>query len=162
MAHRVAARSEAVRCRGTVTSPISLAVKGSSLYGVLQQHEFEEEVLMRQHDTSIPSTVEIAVSSGLISVNPGPHINTGESARIFSRNDIRRTMWLADDETVEIVLKDGLEGEGDWIVATATTAGWTVVRDFWNTESDESAEETLVSTETREEAADYLFTRLLR
>ena len=102
-----------------------------------------------------------ALASGKVKTNSGPHVNTGEPCRVFVRTDLTRVLWLPDAADSEIVLQDGLEGEGEWIVASPSAEGWTVVRDYWDAVENESAEDVLLETTNRNEAVTALVGRLL-
>ncbi|AXH00608.1 hypothetical protein DVJ83_15695 (plasmid) [Deinococcus wulumuqiensis] len=90
----------------------------------------------------------------------GTHINSGEECAIYSRPDVIRVLWLPDQGGQEVVLQEGLEGEGQWFVAAPESSVWVVRRDFWDEESDESTEE-VVARGSMAEAVDHLVARLL-
>ena len=105
--------------------------------------------------------LEAAITSGKVKTNSGLHVNTGEPCRVFVRTDLTRMLWLTDAADSEIVLQDGLEGEGEWIVASLSAEGWTVVRDYWDAMENESAEDVLLETTDRNEAVTALVRYLL-
>ncbi len=90
----------------------------------------------------------------------GTHINSGEECAIYSRPDVIRVLWLPDQGGQEVVLQEGLEGEGQWFVAAPEGTVWVVRRDFWEEVADESTEEQVLSG-SHQQAIGYLVTRML-
>lgn len=101
-----------------------------------------------------------ALANGLVKRSRGPHINSGKECTVYSRSEPVRVLWMPDDEAQEVVLQDGLEGEGQWFVAEQTDTMWLVTHDFWDERLDESAQERVLSG-SRSEAVDYLLQQLL-
>lgn len=110
--------------------------------------------------SDIPASLAAAVTDGMVQGSRGPHINSGQDCTIYSRSEPVMVLWLPDDNEQEVVLQEGLEGEGEWLVAERADTEWVVTRDFWDDRSDESAQEQVVSG-SRGEAVDFLVRRLL-
>lgn len=96
----------------------------------------------------------------LVSVDhaPGTHINTGDPCTVYSRG--KRVLWLPEDDATEVVLQDGSEGEGQWWVAAPEGEAWTVQRDYWDEEADETAEATVFSG-SRDEVLAFIVARFM-
>ncbi len=101
-----------------------------------------------------------AVEAGLVQTSQGPHINTGQLCTLYVYPDAARVLWVPDCDEDEIVLQDGMEGEGQWFVATRESDAWTLRRDYWDRVRDESAEEVVI-TGDRNDVLRYLAAILL-
>lgn len=110
---------------------------------------------------AVTPELDRAVARGTVAYRSGPHVNTGEPCGVFARPDRPKVLWLPDRQEHEVVLQDGLEGEGEWLVATFSAEGWTVVRDHWDDERGESAEEVVFRSPDRGPAVACLVARLL-
>lgn len=118
--------------------------------------------MIRKHGVpAIPPELDRAVTGGAVAYESGAHVNTGEPCSVFARTDRPTVLWLPDRPEREVVLQDGLEGEGEWLVATFSEGGWTVVRDYWDDERGESAEEAVLRSPDRGPAVACLVARLL-